>query len=132
MRRGALEHGGEVPGFDQLAVDHSLAANGVEPGAMQEGTLQRVVGERLVEPGEGRGGLGQGAGERRIRGRPGLQPGVEHSPLSVCLCTPRVRCTAAPIAGYSHEIRDLPCPDVLWPDSPNSGFILREPPSLLI
>jgi hypothetical protein len=90
-----------VPGFDQLAVDHSLAANGVEPGAMQEGTLQRVVGERLVEPGEGRGGLGQGAGERRIRGRPGLQPGVEHSPLSVCLCTPRVRCTAAPIAGKS-------------------------------
>ena len=62
-----FEHGGEVPGIDQLAVDRGLAAHRVEPGAVQEGRPQRVTGERLVEPGERRGGLRQGAGQRRIQ-----------------------------------------------------------------
>ena len=47
-----FEHGGEVPGIDRLAVDRGLAADGVEPGAVQEGRQQRMAGERLVEPGE--------------------------------------------------------------------------------
>ena len=60
-----FEHGGEVPGIDRLAVDRGLAAHGVEPGAVQEGRQQRMAGERLVEPGDGGGGLCQGAGQRR-------------------------------------------------------------------
>ena len=76
-----FEHGGEVPGIDHLAVDRGLAADGVEPGAVQEGRQKRMAGERLVEPGERRGGLCQGAGQRRIqvffsRRRP--QQCVEH------------------------------------------------------
>ena len=75
-----FEHGGEVPGIDRLSVDRGLAAHGVEPGAVQEGRQQRMAGERLVEPGERRGGLRQGAGQRRIqvfsRRRP--QQCVEH------------------------------------------------------
>ena len=62
-----FEHGGEVPGIDHLAVDRGLAAHGVEPGAVQEGRQQRMAGECLVEPGERRGGLRQGAGQRRIQ-----------------------------------------------------------------
>ena len=62
-----FEHGGEVPGIDHLAVDRGLAAHGVEPGAVQEGRQQRMAGECLVEPGERRGGLCQGAGQRRIQ-----------------------------------------------------------------
>ena len=62
-----FEHGGEVPGIDRLAVDRGLAADGVEPGAVQEGRQKRMAGERLVEPGERRGGLRQGAGQRRIQ-----------------------------------------------------------------
>ena len=61
-----FEHGGEVPGIDRLSVDRGLAAHGVEPGAVQEGRQKRMAGERLVEPGERRGGLCQGAGQRRI------------------------------------------------------------------
>ena len=62
-----FEHGGEVPGIDHKAVDRGLAADGVEPGAVQEGRQKRMAGERLVEPGECRGGLRQGAGQRRIQ-----------------------------------------------------------------
>ena len=62
-----FEHGGEVPGIDHLAVDRGLAAHGVEPGAVQEGRQKRMAGECLVEPGERRGGLCQGAGQRRIQ-----------------------------------------------------------------
>ena len=62
-----FEHGGEVPGVDRLAVDRGLAADGVEPGAVQKGRQQRMAGECLVEPGERRGGLRQGAGQRRIQ-----------------------------------------------------------------
>ena len=62
-----FEHGGEVPGIDRLAVDRGLAAHRVEPGAVQEGRQQRMAGERLVEPGDGGGGLCQGAGQRRIQ-----------------------------------------------------------------
>ena len=62
-----FEHGGEVPGIDRLAVDRGLAAHGVEPGAVQKGRQKRMAGERLVEPGERRGGLRQGAGQRRIQ-----------------------------------------------------------------
>ena len=62
-----FEHGGEVPGIDRLAVDRGLAAHRVEPCAVQKGRQQRVTGERLVEPGERRGGLRQGAGQRRIQ-----------------------------------------------------------------
>ena len=62
-----FEHGGEVPGIDRLAVDRGLAADRVEPGAVQEGRQQRMTGERLVEPGERRGGLCQGAGQRRLQ-----------------------------------------------------------------
>ena len=76
-----FEHGGEVPGIDRLSVDRGLAAHGVEPGAVQEGRQKRMAGERLVEPGDGGGGLRQGAGQRRIqvffsRRRP--QQCVEH------------------------------------------------------
>ena len=62
-----FEHGGEVPGIDHQAVDRGLAAHGVEPGAVQEGRQKRMAGECLVEPGERRGGLRQGAGQRRIQ-----------------------------------------------------------------
>ena len=62
-----FEHGGEVPGIDRLSVDRGLAAHGVEPGAVQKRRQQRMAGERLVEPGERRGGLRQGAGQRRIQ-----------------------------------------------------------------
>ena len=62
-----FEHGGEVPGIDRLAVDRGLAADRVEPGAVQEGRQKRMAGERLIEPGERRGGLRQRAGQRRIQ-----------------------------------------------------------------
>ena len=62
-----FEHGGEVPGIDHKAVDRGLAAHGVEPGAVQKRRQKRMAGECLVEPGERRGGLCQGAGQRRIQ-----------------------------------------------------------------
>ena len=73
-----FEHGGEVPGIDHQAVDRGLAAHGVEPGAVQEGRQKRMAGECLVEPGERRGGLCQGAGQRRIFSRCRPQQCVEH------------------------------------------------------
>ena len=79
-----LEHGGEVPGIDRLSVDRGLAADRVEPGAMQEGRQQRMAGERLVEPGERRGGLRQGAGQRRIQ----FFPGAGRSSASSIFSTP--------------------------------------------
>ena len=65
-----FEHGGEVPGIDRLAVDRGLAAHRVEPGAVQKGRQKRMAGERLVEPGERRGGLRQGAGQPSDRAVP--------------------------------------------------------------
>ena len=76
----ALEQGGEVPRVDPLPVDIGLAANRVEPGAVEEGGPQRMEGERLVEPGDRAGGACQGCGKRRIdggRARRVQQP-VEH------------------------------------------------------
>ena len=73
-----FEHGGEVPGIDHKAVDRGLAADRVEPGAVQEGRQQLMAGERLVEPGECRGGLRQGAGQRRIFSQCRPQQCVEH------------------------------------------------------
>ena len=80
-----FEHGGEVPGIDRLAVDRGLAADGVEPGAVQEGRQQRMAGECLVEPGDGRGGLCQGAGQRRIQV---FFPGGGRSSVSSIFSTP--------------------------------------------
>ena len=96
-----FEHGGEVPGIDRLAVDRGLAAHRVEPGAVQEGRQQRMAGECLVEPGERRGGLRQGAGQRRIhvfsRCRP--QQCLEHCfhPRRTGRVRPAPRC-AAPLS----------------------------------
>ena len=131
-----FEHGGEVPGIDRLAVDRGLAAHGVEPGAVQEGRQKRMAGERLVEPGERRGGLRQGAGQRRIqvfsRRRP--QQCVEHffhprrtgarRPAPRCAA---LRCPVPPIRvestacapGYAN--RAIRC---------NSPVIRSDPPSL--
>jgi hypothetical protein len=58
-RRGARDRS---PGLDR-----GLAADRLEPGAVQEGRQKRMAGERLVEPGERRGGLRRGAGQRRIQ-----------------------------------------------------------------
>ena len=69
-----FEHGGEVPGVDRVAVDRGLAAHRIEPGAMEKGRQQRVAGERLVEPGYGRGRPRQGTGERRIEIVPPRRP----------------------------------------------------------
>ena len=80
-----FEHGGEVPGIDHKAVDRGLAAHGVEPGAVQEGRQKRMAGERLVEPGERRGGLRQGAGQRRIQV---FFPGAGRSNASSIFSTP--------------------------------------------
>ena len=97
-----FEHGGEVPGIDHKAVDRGLAAHGVEPGAVQEGRQKRMAGERLVEPGERRGGLCQGAGQRRIqvfsRRRP--QQCLEHffHPRRTGARRPAPRCAAPPCA----------------------------------
>ena len=93
-----FEHGGEVPGIDHKAVDRGLAADRVEPGAVQKGRQKRMAGERLVEPGERRGGLRQGAGQRRIqvfsRRRP--QQCVEHffHPRRTGARRPAPRCAA--------------------------------------
>jgi hypothetical protein len=43
-----LRHRGEVPGVDREAVDRGLAADGVEPRAVQEGRPQRMPGQRRI------------------------------------------------------------------------------------
>jgi hypothetical protein len=43
----ALEHGGEMPGVDRLAVDRGLPAHGVEANAVEKSRLQRMVLQRL-------------------------------------------------------------------------------------
>ena len=78
-----FEHGGEVPGIDRQSVDRGLAADRLEPGAVQEGRQKLMAGECLVEPGEGRGGLRQGAGQRRI-----FFPGAGRSSASSIFSTP--------------------------------------------
>ena len=96
-----FEHGGEVPGIDRLAVDRGLAAHGVEPGAVQEGRQKRMAGERLVEPGERRGGLCQGAGQRRIQV---FFPGGGRSSASSIFSTPGGPARApAPRAALRHR-----------------------------
>ena len=62
-----LQHGGEVPGVDQLAVDRGLAAHRVEPGAVEESRKERMAVQRLVEPGDRRGRFGERRGERGVR-----------------------------------------------------------------
>ena len=129
-----FEHGGEVPGIDRLAVDRGLAAHRVEPGAVQKGRQQRMAGERLVEPGERRGGLRQGAGQRRIQV---FFPGAGRSSASSIFSTPggpaarragaALRGRAPPIrvesttcaSGYAN--RAIRC---------NSPVICSDPPSL--
>ena len=66
----ALEHGGELQGIDQLPVDRGLPTHGLESGAEEEeGALQGMEDERLIEAGDGGRGSGQRSGECRS-GRP--------------------------------------------------------------
>ena len=67
-----LQHGGEVPGVDQLAVDRGLAAHRVEPGAVEEGRPQGMDVQRLVEPGDGGSGLDERRGQDGVHRRPAL------------------------------------------------------------
>jgi hypothetical protein len=69
-RRGARDRS---PGLDR-----GLAADRLEPGAVQEGRQQLMAGKRLVEPGDGGGGLCQGASQRRIFSQCRPQQRFEH------------------------------------------------------
>ena len=75
----ALEHRGEVPRIDELAVDRGLAADRVQAGTVQKGRTQGVIGQRLVEPGDRGGGLGEGGAERGGRRHPARWQGVQHA-----------------------------------------------------
>ena len=104
-----FEHGGEVPGIDHKAVDRGLAADRVEPGAVQKRRQQRMAGECLVEPGDGGGGLCQGAGQRRIFSRCRPQQRFAHFfPPPADRRAPRRRgaacCPAPPIS-----VESTPC-----------------------
>ena len=67
----AFEHAARCQGSIELAVDRGLAADRLEPGAVEEGLGQRMAGQRLVEPGDGGGGTGERAREHHRVGRLG-------------------------------------------------------------
>ena len=63
-----FEHGGEVPRVDGLAVGGGLAADRFQPPAVQQRRPQGMGAQRLVEPGDRRGRLGERRDDRGVRG----------------------------------------------------------------
>ena len=72
-----LDQCGQVPGFDRLAVDRSLPADRIQPGAPGPGRSQWVGGERHIEAGDHAGGMFESAGERHREAGRGVC-GVKH------------------------------------------------------
>ncbi len=114
-----LEHGGEVPGVDRLAVDGGLAADRLEPGAVEQGRPERVVRRRLIEPGQRGGRAREAGGKRGVEGGGRRsQQQVEHD---VGLPAQRRRCHGArriqaESIGWTQAYAILPLPC-------NKGFI---------
>jgi hypothetical protein len=53
-----------MPGVDRLAIDHGLAADGVEAGTVGPGRGERVAGEDRIEASDGAGRPLQSGGDR--------------------------------------------------------------------
>jgi hypothetical protein len=82
----ALEHRGQVPWINRLAIHGCLTTHGVQPGAIQKSRQQRVTDNSLVHPGDSRGG----AGKRVSYTRFGQQRGLRFDRLAEHAFLPRM------------------------------------------